>query len=257
MGPNDAKGLRGGRRGGTGLNTLLEPLVPVPRVAALVSVLALVVGTGGAVLVAGLRRRGLRVAYSRKVYHFTIFTAAAVVHTVWALPGTLVFGAVIAGIVLAAVMVGDGHPFYEALARETDRPHRTLFILVPLATTAIGGLVSALLTGPYASVGYLAAGWGDAAGEPVGARWGRHPYRVPSLAGVPATRTLEGSAAVFAVASAGSMVAIWTLGGGAVAWWTGLLCGIVAALVEAASNHGLDNLTVQVATSLVALWLLA
>jgi len=38
-------------------------------------------------------------------------------------------------------------------------------------------------------------GWGDAVGEPVGTRFGRHPYRVPSLAGVPATRTLEGSLA--------------------------------------------------------------
>lgn len=223
----------------------------------LVASIAVVVGATAAVFVATLRRRGVKVAYSRKVYHFTIFTTAAVVHTLWALPGTVVFGVVIAGMVLAAVVAGEGQPFYEALARDKDRPHRTLFILVPLATTAIGGLASALLAGPYASVGYLAAGWGDAAGEPAGERWGRHPYRVPSLAGVPATRTLEGSAAVFAVASAGSMLAIWTLDGGAATWWMGLVCGFAAALVEAVSNHGLDNLTVQVVPSLVALWLLA
>jgi len=235
---------------------LITALVPTPRVAILVASIAIVIGSGGAVFVALLRRRGAKVAYSRKAYHLIIFTTAAVIHTMWGLPGTLVFGAVIAGIVLAAVLSGEGQPFYEALARETDRPHRTLFILVPLATTAIGGLASALLAGPYASVGYLAAGWGDAAGEPAGARWGRHPYKVPSLAGVEATRTLEGSAAVFVVASAGSMVAIWTLGGGSATWWSGLVCGLAAALVEAVSNHGLDNLTVQVIPSLVALWLL-
>jgi len=123
-------------------------------------------------------------------------------------------------------------------------------------TTAVGGLASALLAGPFASVGYLAAGWGDAVGEPVGARWGRHPYRVPSLAGVPATRTIEGSAAVFVVASVGSMLALWSLGFGGTAVWAGVVCGAVAALVEAVSHHGLDNLTVQVAASLVALWLL-
>ncbi len=221
-----------------------------------VALLAMFVGSVFAVVVAVLRRRGVRVAYTRKIFHFAIFSTAAVVHTIWSLPGTVVFGSVIAGIVLAAVAVGEGQAFYEALARDTDRPHRSLFILVPLVTTAVGGLASALLAGPFASVGYLAAGWGDAVGEPVGARWGRHPYRVPSLAGVPATRTLEGSAAVFVVAFLGSALALSSLGFGDAAWLAGAVCGLVAAIVEAVSHHGLDNLTVQVAASLVALWLL-
>jgi phytol kinase len=197
-----------------------------------------------------LRARGVRVAYTRKLFHFVIFTAAAFVHTQWALGGTMVFGTVIASIVLLAVLAGDGHPFYEALARESDRPHRSLFILVPLATTAVGGLAAALVAGPYASVGYLAAGWGDAIGEPVGSRWGRHAYRVPSLAGVPATRSLEGSAAVMLVASLGSWMALAQIG--PAPWWGALLCGVVSALVEAISNHGLDNLTVQIAPAVVA-----
>jgi len=231
-------------------------MIPTVAVAWRVALLAMSLGTVFAVAVAVLRRRGVRVAYTRKIFHFAIFSMAAVVHTVWSLPGTVVFGSVIAGIVLSAVAIGEGQPFYEALARDTDRPHRSLFILVPLLTTAVGGLASALLAGPFASVGYLAAGWGDAVGEPVGARWGRHPYRVPSLAGVPATRTIEGSAAVFLVASVGSALALSTLGFGDVAWVAGVACGLVAALVEAVSHHGLDNLTVQVAASLVALWLL-
>jgi phytol kinase len=231
-------------------------MIPAMSVAWRVALLAMFVGSVFAVVVAVLRRRGVRVAYTRKIFHFAIFSTAAVVHTIWSLPGTVVFGSVIAGIVLAAVAVGEGQAFYEALARDTDRPHRSLFILVPLVTTAVGGLASALLAGPFASVGYLAAGWGDAVGEPVGARWGRHPYRVPSLAGVPATRTLEGSAAVFVVAFLGSALALSSLGFGDAAWLAGAVCGLVAAIVEAVSHHGLDNLTVQVAASLVALWLL-
>lgn len=231
-------------------------VIPAPGVILPVALLGLVVGTAGAVWVAVLRDRGMRVAYTRKIFHFVIFTAAAGVHARWDLGGTVVFGSVVAGMVLAAVFRGEGHPFYEALAREKDRPHRTLFIVVPLVTTAVGGLASALLAGPFAIVGYLAAGWGDAVGEPVGARWGRHPYRVPSLAGVPATRTLEGSAAVFLVASAASVAGLVTLGAAGAAWWAGPLCGGVAALVEAVSNHGLDNLTVQLAPSLVATALL-
>lgn len=257
MGAYGTEGLQCRGRGGVGLNTLVDGLLPNPSVALGATLVAVALGSAGATLATLVRRRGVRVAYTRKIFHIVIFTAAAGVHTLWALPGTLVFGVVIAGMVLAAVAAGDGQPFYEALARETDEPHRTLFILLPLITTAIGGLVSAVVAGPYASVGYLAAGWGDAAGEPVGARWGRHRYRVPSLAGVAATRTLEGSAAVFVVASAASMLALGALGAGDATWWAGLACGGAAAAVEAVSHHGLDNLTVQVVASLVASWLLA
>lgn len=218
--------------------------------------IGLVLGLAGAALAGAARRRGTKVAYTRKLFHFVIFTAAAGVHVAWALPGTMVYGVVVASLVVAAVVAGDGHPFYEALARDSDRPHRTLFILIPLVTTAVGGLCSAILAGPYASVGYLAAGWGDAVGEPVGARWGRHPYRVPSLAGVVAQRSFEGSIAVFVVAWLGSTIALAGLGSLTDAVLVGLACGAVSAAVEAVSNHGLDNLTVQVAASMTALWLL-
>lgn len=219
--------------------------------------LGLVVGGLCAAAVARLRRRGVRVAYTRKVFHFGIFSVAAGVHAVWGLPGTNVYGAVVALLVLGAVARGDGDAFYEALARESDRPRRSLFIVVPLVTTAVGGLASALLAGPFASVGYLVAGWGDAVAEPVGSRWGRHPYRVPSLGGVPAERTLEGSLAVFLVGWAGAALALAALGahGGASLWGVAAACAAAGALVEAVSHHGTDNLTVQVAASVAAAWL--
>lgn len=229
--------------------------MPTPEVAAAVGVAALVVGSAAGRWVAALRRSGTRVAYTRKLFHIVVFTAAATVHVLADLPGTIVFGTVLAALVVLALARGEGDPLYEALARESDHPHRSLFVLVPLATTAVGGLASALLVGPYAVVGYLAAGWGDAAGEPVGARWGRHPYRVPSLAGVAATRTLEGSGAVLVVSALGSAVALASLGLGPSVWWVAGVCGVAAAGVEAVSNHGLDNLTVQVVPSVVA-WLL-
>jgi phytol kinase len=211
-----------------------------------------------ALAVARLRRRGMRVPYTRKIFHFGIFSGAAAVHAAWGLGGTNSYGAVVASLVLAAVVAGDGNGLFEALARDTDRPRRALFVVVPLVTTGVGGLVSALWTGPYAAVGYLVAGWGDAVGEPVGARFGRHPYRVPSLAGVPAVRTLEGSMAVFLVAWIAATLALSSLGlvgGRAVA--VGLACSVGAAGVEAVSNHGLDNLTVQLAASGIAWSLVA
>lgn len=221
----------------------------------------------GALLYAGLAAwfagwlrtgRGVRTPYTRKVFHFLIFTAAGVVQLLWGLGGVVVFGTVVAGAVLFAVARGDGFPFYEALARPSDAPHRSLFVLVPLVMTALGGVLSNLLFPGFAQVGYMVTGWGDAVGEPVGVRWGEHRYTVPSLAGVPAERSLEGSTAVLLT----GFVAAWlVLGAGGMGWGAAVLpaagCAAVGAAVEAASNHGLDNLTIQVAASGVAYWILA
>lgn len=215
----------------------------------------LALGGAAAALASWLRARRVRVAYTRKVFHFLVFSGAAGVNVLWGLPGTNVYGAVVALLVLSAVWAGDGTSFYEALARDSDRPHRTLFVLVPLVMTAVGGLSSALIAGPYAGVGYLVAGWGDAVGEPVGTRWGRHRYSVPSLGGVPAQRSLEGSAAVFGVGWLAATIALLGAGVGPVAVWIALACAAVGTVAEALSNHGLDNLTVQVAASVTALLL--
>jgi phytol kinase len=233
----------------------LSGLLPSPAVALQAGGLGLVVAALFGASVARLGRRQMRVAYTRKIFHFGIFSVAAAVHAVWDLPGTSSYGTAVALVVLWAVVRGDGNALYEALARESDRPRRSLFIVVPLVTTAVGGLVSALLAGPFATVGYLVAGWGDAVAEPVGSRWGRHRYRVPSLAGVPAERTLEGSAAVLFVGWAAALVGLVALGVGTgpPVLWVAAACASVGALVEAVSHHGTDNLTVQVAASLTAL----
>lgn len=227
-------------------------MIPDAEVALRAGSTGLIVGLLAAGASSWLRARGVRVAYTRKVFHFAVFSGAAAVHVVWDLPGTNAYGATVAALVLLAVWAGDGHPFYEALARDSDRPHRALFVVVPLVMTAVGGLASALLAGPYASVGYLVAGWGDAVGEPVGSRWGKHRYRVPSLAGVPAERSLEGSAAVLGAAWLAAAVALWGSGVGVSLAWIALACAAAGALAEALSHHGLDNFTVQLASSLVA-----
>ena len=58
-------------------------------------------------------------------------------------------------------------------------------------TTAIGGVLCNLLFPRYAYIGYLVCGWGDAVGEPIGMRWGKHRYNVPSMRGVPAQRSSQ------------------------------------------------------------------
>jgi phytol kinase len=236
----------------------LQHFVPSTHVVAIVAPLAAVYALFSAWLAGRLKvKRGMRTPYTRKIFHFLVFTMAGAVQLQWRTPGVVVFGAVVSLVVFYAVWRGSGHPFYEALARPTDAPHRTLFIVIPWITTALGGFISNLLFPGFASVGYFVCGWGDAVGEPVGSRFGKHKYRVPSLSGVPAMRSLEGSAAVLVCGSAAAMVSL-LMDGFALqpALTVGAVCGLCGALVEAISNHGLDNLTTQIAGSAVAYFFL-
>lgn len=233
--------------------------LPGPRLL-LVATVPLALYTEAAARAAGRLRtaRGMAAPYTRKVFHFAVFTAAGAVHLLWDRAGVVLFGTIAAARVLVAVLRGEGDPVYEAMARPGDEPHRTLFILVPLATTALGGVTANLFFPDYAHVGYLVSGWGDAVAEPVGTRWGRHRYRVPSLAGVPATRSLEGSASVLVVGGLAAVLALLAVGVPAGrAAVVGMACAAAGTAVEAVSNHGVDNFTVQVAAAGVAAWLIA
>jgi len=102
--------------------------------------------------------------------------------------------------------------------------------------------------GPNAIFGYLATGFGDAIGEPVGTRFGRHQYKVPSFGGVKAFRTIDGSAAVF-------IVCIFAISAGFALLPNPVLnlknltfipvLSLVCTLTEALSPHGWDNATMQ------------
>lgn len=219
---------------------------------------ALLYGMAAAWLVGWLRvEKGWRVGYTRKLFHFFIFTAAGVLQLVWALPVVVVFGTAISLLVLRAVWQGAGSNFYLAMARPSDAPQEKLFILVPLLTTAAGGVLANLFFGQWAAIGYLVGGWGDAIGEPVGSKWGRHRYKVPSMAGVTATRSLEGSAAVFGVSTLVAFMGLQAQGLPAqTALGYALLIALAATAVEAISTHGLDNLSIQLAAAGTAYWLL-
>jgi phytol kinase len=206
-----------------------------------------------------LKQNGTRTGYTRKVFHFLIFGTVAALEWRLGTPAVCLFGGVCTIVVFFAVWKGPGSVLYEALARPRDEPHRTFFILVPYFTTAVGGLVSNILFGPVAVAGYLVTGVGDAVGEPAGTMFGKHRYRVWSLSSVPATRSLEGSAAVFimsvaALLSAAAVSPQLTLA----AFGLPKVLGIAAAstLVEAVSPHGWDNATMQILpTALAWVWL--
>lgn len=240
------------------IDALIRPFLPSPSLVLVLTPLVAAYAIAAAALAGWLRTaKGLAAPYTRKIFHFAIFTMAGVIQLIVGLPGVVIFGSVVSLLVLLAIYRGDSFPLYEALARPSDRPRRTLFIVIPLMTTALGGVLANLLFAHVAFVGYLVCGWGDALGEPVGTRWGKHRYRVPSLAGVPATRSVEGSSAVFLGGSAAAFLGL-LIGGIApvTAALVAIAAGLAGALVEAFSTHGLDNLTVQVAAAAAAFFLL-
>jgi phytol kinase len=207
-----------------------------------------------------LQRRGARTGYTRKVFHFLIFTTVALLEWRLGTPAVCLFGSACTVAVFTAVWLGPGSLLYEAIARPKDAPHRTLFVVVPYLATLLGGLASNLAFGPVAVAGYLVTGLGDAIGEPVGTRFGKHVYRVRSLSSVPATRSVEGSAAVFVMSAMALAVAAAVspeigLSGGSGAAKV-LAIGAASAVVEAVSPHGWDNLTMQVVpTAMAWAWL--
>ena len=197
------------------------------------------------------RRYQLKTNYTRKIFHFFIFSFAGFLHWRYGLTAVFILGGAMGGYLAAILFLADGNLFYEALAREQDAPHRSFYIIISFLATAVGGIVSNILFFHFAIVGYLVAGWGDAVGEPVGVRFGRRPYRVPSFGNIICHRTIEGSCAVAIVSFIAAFIGLNLLLHLPVAFSLvlGFVTAIIVTFVEAFSTHGIDNLTIQLVAS--------
>lgn len=196
----------------------------------------------------------LRTGLSRKTFHFLIFSLSAIIQFKLGLPFLCLFGAGVSVTVFISLFKGAGNILFEAIARESDHPYRALLIVVPYLATLVGGLTSNMLFGPFAIIGYMVCGVGDASGEVIGVRFGKHPYRIKfGRIFLSSAKTLEGSAAVLLFSWSGCVLA-------------GLLAGVVnipelllnsvlvallSVVVEAVSPRGTDNFTMQLIPSYV------
>lgn len=89
-------------------------------------------------------------------------------------------------------------------------------------------------------------------------RFGRHRYRVPTLSSVKCFRSLEGSSTVLVVSFAAAALALHSLDYTTAEVLAGAVgAAVFAALTEALSPHGWDNLTIQLAARLGASVLIA
>ncbi len=223
----------------------------------MVSVIA-ILGSG---LLAGSLKRyaGWKTGYTRKVLHFIIFFTAVGLHLWGGMPAVNVLGVGMGIFVLLSIKAGEGNFFFEGMAREMDSPRRSYFVIVPYLSTAFGGLISNFLFAGCAIMGYALCGAADAIAEPVGVRFGKHKYKVPTLRKVQAAeRSLEGSLSVFVVSLALSWLLLVRLYHLPLekAFLGSLLLSLAVVLVEAFSYHGADNLTIQITASGLAYFFL-
>lgn len=203
--------------------------------------------------------KGWRTGYSRKFFHFIIFFSASAIQFYYKLGGLFVFGWGVSIVLIYAIYNGKGHQMYEAIAREKDEPKQTYFIIMPYLATLFGGLASNFFfPAVCAMAGYLITGLADAIAEPIGTKWGKHKYKVPSASGVVSYRSYEGSFAVF-IASLICLLLSVQIGD---YWHSNLLLlkilsiAILLTLTEAVSPHGWDNFTTQFGGALLFYYLI-
>ncbi|MCO5229699.1 MAG: hypothetical protein M9958_00945 [Chitinophagales bacterium] len=188
-----------------------------------------------------------QVGYTRKFFHFSIFVLAGVNQYIFGISGVFVLGWAVTLVIGYLLWKGKYSVYYWLLARAKDAPHPSRYIVYPYVATFIGGVLNNLFFPSMAAIaGYLIAGFGDAIGEPVGSRWGRHRYLVFNwFSEVKSYRSLEGSFAVFIVSALAFYLSLIVYG-----YPTDMLkiiiAAIVAAIVEGLSPHGWDNLSSQV-----------
>lgn len=151
---------------------------------------------------------------------------------------------------------------FASLDRPEDRPFTLLWLTTSTWTMmaiVVLWLWFAPLHVPYVGIALIIAGVGDALAEPVGLRFGKRKYTVPSLAhGRSYTRSLEGSAAVWVVGVIAVLIAA-TITPSAFPPYMFLIALIVfplgGALAEGLAPHTWDQPFIILACALIAVML--
>lgn len=203
------------------------------------------------------KRWDWKVGYSRKFFHFFIFSLSGIIQYLYGVGGVFILGWSVSFHLLHIIVLGTRSRYYHLLGRPEDAPQTTKLIIFPYLATFLGGVFNNIIFGPAAVIaGYLVVGLGDAVGEPVGTRWGRHRYPVINLGrGVKTTRSWEGSLAVFLVCIL-SFVMVMVSYDYPLEMHKIIIAALLAAIIEGISPHGWDNFTSQVTGAILMHFLL-
>jgi phytol kinase len=102
----------------------------------------------------------------------------------------------------------------------------------------------------YTAIGILIMAWGDGMAAIVGQRFGKHTYRLGQN-----TKSWEGSLAMAAASYLVIISILWfVLGDRWEIWVTAFIISIVATILEAFSQLGIDNLTVPLVSAFLLFW---
>ena len=206
-----------------------------------------------------LRLRGIfRPGDARKINHIVVLVGGSLSFG-WLTPEKArVSGAIVGAVLLALVFLtckfSDRKPFSWVFAgntRPADAPREAYYFWSSwlLSFLALVGIEMIFWDPAITRASAIVVGVGDGFAEPIGSRFGRHIYKIPGFRpGRTLTRSLEGSLAV-ALGAFLSIVLlmIYTTDFGSVRLFTtATSIGLGAAVVEAVTPHGFDNLTVAV-----------
>jgi phytol kinase len=194
---------------------------------------------------------------SRKIYHIFIFTAAWFIQTFFGFYALVIFASII--LLMAFDMLFIKKDKSLMLSMSATATHffskNTRHITVPFFMTALGGILTNIFFASFAPIGYLVAGWGDAAGGIVGQNFGKYHYSFKLLGKYKVKKTIEGSIGVYIFSVLAIMIGLHFLG---ITFLTAFLAaiffGLIITLVEAISPLHSDNLTIQLVTGLL-LWI--
>lgn len=196
---------------------------------------------------------------SRKIYHIFIFTAAWFIQTFFGFYALAIFASII--LLMAFDMLFIKKDKSLILSMSATSTHffgktKNRHIIVPFCMTALGGILNNIFFVAFAPIGYLVAGWGDAAGSIIGKKHGKHFYSFKLLGKYKVKKSIEGSIGVYIFSVLAILVGLHFLG---VAFLfsliTAIFFGLVITLVEAISPLYSDNLTIQLITGLM-LWVI-
>lgn len=194
-----------------------------------------------------LNDKGIKDGYTRKIFHFVAFISIAMYLRYAPLDITIIFLAAGTMYITIACFSGNDFLWFDGIARKSDAPNEALYVVLPMISTICGLFISFILFGhPFVEIGMLCVAIGDAIAEPIGVRFGKHKYNVPSFIGSSSKRSLEGSISVLLACT---FIIFFSIYDGIVS----LLIGITLSIVEAISPRGLDNFTVLIVSSM-CLW---
>ena len=195
---------------------------------------------------------------SRKIYHIFIFTAAWFIQTFLGFIALAVFAGIILLMAFDMLFIRKDKSLMLSMSATPThffRKTKNWHIIVPFCMTALGGILTNIFFTPFAPIGYLVVGWGDAAGSLIGKNIGKHPYTINLFGKYKTEKTIEGSIGVYIFSALAILVGLLFLGFAfSYALLAAIFLGLIITLIEAISPLYSDNFTIQLITALM-LWL--